>query len=145
MSVKYQQARQAILDYLLQHPGTLCVHLGFALQMAPNTCKHRIAEMIKLGEVRREQSTESGVSATGKRTARRVFMLFAEKRVAAYVETHYKHYKVGKQPPKVKTIGPNGGRINTRFDDPHAKPYRNQGGQGTIGVQPRGVCTMLGE
>ena len=34
---------------------------------------------------------------------------------------------------------------NKRFDDPHAKPYRNQGGQGTVGVMPRGYCAILGE
>jgi hypothetical protein len=31
---------------------------------------------------------------------------------------------------------------NTRFDDPLARPYKNQGGQGVS--SPRMICTMLG-
>jgi hypothetical protein len=95
-----------------------------------------------LGEVRREPTFHVYISGSGKRCVTRAFKLFAEKREAAYVEVHPTRSKSGTQPPKV---GPNGGRINTRYDDPNARPLPNQGGQGSIGIMPRGVNVMLGE
>ncbi len=156
---RFQHERQQILDYLNAHPGTIAIELARALGAHKNTIKTRILRMEALGEIKRKAKVHYSTSEkSGKRVAQLAYSLFAAVEHAAFVDQarpmiarqaeqskQKPREKLPKEYAKAEKHGPNGGRINTRFDDPHAMPYRNQGGQGTIGVRPRGCCSILGE
>ena len=133
-----QKIRQRILDYLLANPGATPSQIGEALGLPLSTAKRRMRMMEESGEVTRKRFVMFTTNDRQKRIGHSTYACFAAITEAKLTErsTSKESAKAANQ-PWITT--------NTRFDDPHAKPYRNQGGQGTIGVKPRGYCAILGE
>lgn len=153
---RFQHERQQILDYLNAHPGTIAIELARALGAHKNTVKTRILRMEELGEIKRKAKVHYSIAASGKRVAQLAYSLFAAVEYAEFVDQarpmiERQREMAKKKPRKPKAEKPsvqqrvvwNGGSCRNVWGD---RPcIRNQGGQGTIGVQPRGVSAMLGE
>ena len=153
---KFQHERQQILDYLNAHPGTIAIELARALGAHKNTIKTRILRMEELGEIKRKAKVHYSIAASGKRVAQLAYSLFAAVEYAAFVDQARPMIErqgelAKKKPPKVKATKPSaqqrvvwiGGSCRNVWGD--RPSIGNQGGQGTIGVQPRGCCSILGE
>ena len=154
---KFQAERQQILDYLNAHPGTIAIELARALGAHKNTIKTRILRMEDLGEIKRKAKVHYSTAASGKRVAQLAYSLFAVVEHAEFVDQarpmiERQAERAKLKPPKAaKPAKPsvqqrvvwNGGSCRNVWGD---RPcIGTQGGQGTIGVRPRGVSAMLGE
>lgn len=138
LMIEDQKTRQRILDYLLANPGAIPSKLGDYLGLPHSTARFHLRMMEDLGEVIRKRVVICKESKRQKRVCHAAYACYAAVTEAKLTErsTSKESQKADNQP---------GRTTNTRFYDQNAKPYRNQGGQGTVGVMPRGCCVILGE
>jgi hypothetical protein len=138
MMVHDQKIRQRILDYLLANPGATPSKIGEDLGLPLSTAKRRMRMMEESGEVTRKRFIMFTTNDRQKRIGHSTYACYAAVTEAKLTErsTSNESQKSDNQP---------GRTTNTRFHDPNARPYKSQGGQGTVGVMPRGCCVILGE
>jgi DNA-binding Lrp family transcriptional regulator len=134
-----QKIKQRIIDYLLENPGATPSQIGDDLGLPLSTAKRRMRMMEESGEVTRKRFVMFSTNERQKRIGHSTYACYAAVTEAKLTEraTTAKKTTPDESKPWRTT--------NTRFDDPNAKPYRNQGGQGTVGVMPRGCCVIIGE
>ena len=143
---KFQAERQAILDYLHAHPGSISMDLVRGLRVHKNTLKTRILRMEELGEITRKPTVYHSIAASGKIVAQRAYQLFAAVKTAGFVDQMRPMIELQAaralakpdRPKAMKRIEPTpdtrvqwrgGSCKNTSQDRP---PLRNQGGQGAV-------------
>jgi hypothetical protein len=124
-----ERARQHLLDYVNDNPGSTPASIREALGMGRSLTIGRLYDMVLLGDLRREKKSKTyRYWAARKRTLRNTEALLAK------LKARHNDEEVNKTPRK-----PNSFRNN----DPNRMPIQNQGGaQGMIGHGPRGGSSL---
>jgi hypothetical protein len=125
---------QKALDYIKANPGHHTMQIAEALGWSQNSAAKRLMRMADRGEIQKTPFEHVLVRSDGRMTQQRTFCYVA---LVDFTHTAEQILALAKDqpasPPKVKKKpDPKWLTKNKRFDDPFAKPYPNQGGQGAV-------------